>query len=342
LIKSYGSGIGFSGTGIGEILASLLLFYALFQLYYDSSVKRLRTSRARSEAWSLAHFPYHVSLILLFEGMKNLLVYLNLSSAVNFVADGILNFFQAADDNDSAKLQSISDSLNGTLLKIGISWDQQLDDLNSANLTTDSQSTSFIYQFIGKIVFSLFDTYGIEPEPETSLKINSFLNGTDAVNATSENFADILTDMVNPQVTSAIYAFNVAGLTFIMLAIILMLRRWPKDRFETISVASRFAIGFILNMFSLLDVGSLNYGKTQIDDPPAPGAARLWGVLDSGWLLPIITIFALIQVAIDASVLFFANRAYGRVTDRPLVKPTLGEDESGTSPNGDDGVSSGY
>ncbi|KAH7068436.1 hypothetical protein BKA63DRAFT_581897 [Paraphoma chrysanthemicola] len=64
--------IFFNGSLIGQIVASVLIIYFLYMLYFDR-IQNEHFGTIRQQAWSSLHFPLHVSLVLLLQGVSLLI-----------------------------------------------------------------------------------------------------------------------------------------------------------------------------------------------------------------------------------------------------------------------------
>ncbi|KAJ5172834.1 hypothetical protein N7492_005427 [Penicillium capsulatum] len=63
----------FTAADIGGIISAVMLLYFVYQLYFDN-LRRDHFGPIRQQAWSMCHFPFHVSLALMMEGINQMIL----------------------------------------------------------------------------------------------------------------------------------------------------------------------------------------------------------------------------------------------------------------------------
>ncbi|KAG9088584.1 hypothetical protein FRC06_001957, partial [Ceratobasidium sp. 370] len=115
--------LGFNARSGGLVVATAVVVYLTFYLYFEGT--RPRISKNRRSLWICLHLPYMLSVILLMEGLKNLLLYSTLYNSYEFV---ILTFSKnlvaaAAAPDAETMLRTLNETMTPFLAKIGFSWE---------------------------------------------------------------------------------------------------------------------------------------------------------------------------------------------------------------------------
>lgn len=63
-----------SSADIGNIVASVLLIYFIWVLYFDQ-IENERFGTIRQQIWAILHFPLHVAILLTVEGAASLVIW---------------------------------------------------------------------------------------------------------------------------------------------------------------------------------------------------------------------------------------------------------------------------
>ncbi|KAF8597689.1 hypothetical protein BDV93DRAFT_562018 [Ceratobasidium sp. AG-I] len=325
---------------LGEQLCSPVPFYheganrqrsclVTFYLYFESTCPRI--SKNRRALWICLHLPYMLCVILLMEGLKNLLLYAILFNSYKFV---ITTFNKNIDMALEAPPRQFFDVLNSTmtpfLAQIGISWEtawkpvhDALVDMNST--TGHDRYYIEIYRLLMNITVEVFDSFDSENiSPSGRVAVLRYLQN-DSLPLGDKNAPDGLPNFMNasvvnvlaePQVSGARWISAVAGGTLILLACINVAQSWPKDRYSWGSVLSRLITGLILLALLLLNINSGDY---RMDE--SAGDATVWAWLDSYWVLPTLALSFIAQAIVDHA-LRSADRAVEQ-TYRPTMLDPL-------------------
>ncbi|KAK3345802.1 hypothetical protein B0T25DRAFT_633497 [Lasiosphaeria hispida] len=131
---------------VGVLTATVALIYIIFQIYFDWSwpadkIKRVlgvqqidqdqeeQSSRAKISAyfWSIAHFPFHLALVLIMEGATQFVVWWKIVELIDYVSNEFLFAFRLAESDTSTNIAaSMVHHLNDTVNYI---WAQYPRDL---------------------------------------------------------------------------------------------------------------------------------------------------------------------------------------------------------------------
>ncbi|KAG8940004.1 hypothetical protein FRC04_005689 [Tulasnella sp. 424] len=283
--------LGLTPKMVAQALSVLLVLYFVWLLYFDGFRIRFSASRALDEIWLWLHFPLHLSLIMLLEGIKNLFLYLNVVNANDLIFSAI---GEVSGNNGSRPDHPQIEKL---LLPLKISWSQELLDLDAAEANNpddpDTASSAQLYRWFAGIIHSVFLLFNDEPDPEAESDFNQYIatNDTAIVNDIEGNGDGSLLEKANSRyeelmVYSAHWLVAVAGTLLICMAILNTMQRRPKNRFAWGYSLNRTAIGCIL----ILVGGS----TSNMSDNWIP------------WIIPTVAIGYLTATVADWIILYFS------------------------------------
>ncbi|KAG8735121.1 hypothetical protein FRC10_010962 [Ceratobasidium sp. 414] len=287
---------GFSSpTGSGIICSALIVFFLGYS--YFNGAAPLKSVRRRA-AWVMMHLPWLLTVILLLEGVKNQLLLQSFVASNDYMVANIADniFADLPMDQLSAKMRPI-------LLQGGMSYDGEYADLMDlvdknissnpdADNLTDADIDSILAEILVEVIGSLAAL--LTREMQTFIDNDSIPDVTqqtireyvDNYNYTLEDyysalatngtihFSQILNELVYPSLNNIRYIMVMCGGTFITLASLNLIQSWPRDRFHWASIFSRYAMGTIMLLLLLL-----NLGKSQtyesVDTPQSQRAGFL-------------------------------------------------------------------
>jgi len=105
----------------------------------------------------------------------------------------------------------------------------------------------------------------------------------DYENGDLTTFFNVLGDLMKPTTDNARYIMALCGMTFICLASMNLIQSWPRDRFHWASIISRYAMGTIMMLLLLLNVGKYQTYFIPDDVPISQKAAFLNWIDVSLW-----------------------------------------------------------
>ena len=234
-IQKVGSDHQFGADIIGMIICGVVIIYCLWMLYFDQ-VEAERVGTIRQQIWTLMHFPYHVAILLVVEGVTQLTVWRKLIDYLFPLVDAILNGDMNSDDSTEV-VKSINETMNSFFepFEEGLGGlTIETPDLGPLfkNLTESmsSNSTEAIMEIRSNIVLQGLNfaakNFHIEPPEGTSEDATAF-------------FLGILTTFE----TVVVYFFLASGIAVILTAVLLLLGKRHKVRMDYYSVVFRILIG---------------------------------------------------------------------------------------------------
>ncbi|KAG8792259.1 hypothetical protein FRC12_006642 [Ceratobasidium sp. 428] len=304
----------FNKSMVAGILSCAVIIFFLVYLYYEGAAPLSRPVRRRA-AWAMVHLPWLLSVILLLEGVKNQLLLSNFLSSADYVLGKNFGYL-----NSSSSDADFDDSIFGDiLLKAGMTLRdqrQKFRDMLAENATAakiavtelDIGTRNEIYDIwfnrlqMSSVVNSyltFMDNDTIDNSvQETIYRYQNDYNFTyQDYTSEDENVAqDILEGLLTPSVDNARYVMALSGLTFISLATLNLIQSWPRDRFQWISIITRYAIGVSMTLLLVLNI------------VPDRENAALYEWIITNWALPTIAIAYILQFVIDTSLVYIAKR----------------------------------
>lgn len=224
--------------------------------YFDYNPRDVHYGSIRQQVWSLLHFPFHLSVVLSVEGLRQLLTFYNLNQTINQIRDGLevdrnnppleakklLEFFQYfySDGNAKSVVKDYSKIVN-TLEKFAT---------YSAN---DPIYIDTWNDLVYRLYIGLTEFYGIKaPYGKT---------GAAPITEASE-FMRIL-DVFN---LAYKYFFISTGVVFAMYGVFAIIVRRHMDIFDYISISLRFIVGIIFIAMLALPTNGQAY-KAYLGSP---------------------------------------------------------------------------
>ena len=269
-IQKVGSDLHFGSDIVGMIISGIVIIYCLWMLYFDQ-VETQRVGTLRQQVWIMLHFPYHVAILLVVEGVAQLCVWRKLIDLVN----GLTNQLGALADMDyeaaSIYLQGVMEEYfrpfeenagHAKIEKPDLS--ELLHELKFA--TNGTEATDAMQSILAHGINFAAESFKIEP-PEKSKETAE--NEVDVVNSlTTETFDTIF-----------LYFFLSAGLVLVLASAMFLLGKRHKIRADYINLVIRTLAGVGLAL--LVTMGFSH------DPAVAKNASSFaW----SAWLLPTVAI----------------------------------------------------
>ena len=180
----------FTASVVGQIIAAVLIIYFLYMLYFD----RLRDTHfgtIKQQIWAFLHFPLHITLVLVLEGVSNFVVWRQAVQGLQAVLSD-LTFDFSLTYNTSAEFVSQVNSTAWndvfTFVPKGIDFTDALNEVNSALVEvantwndTSEEAVDATNNALNDIIFALANTVleslsieapkskvkdGVKPSPE--------------------------------------------------------------------------------------------------------------------------------------------------------------------------------
>ncbi|KAF8609068.1 hypothetical protein BDV93DRAFT_519090 [Ceratobasidium sp. AG-I] len=317
-------------VGTGIICCAIIVFFLAY-LYFEGAAP-LGSVRRRA-AWALMHLPWLLSVILLLEGaFKNQLLLYSFLTTINYLMSNI-DYITSAESGamDPAVWNATAQLL---FLQAGLQYEDQYNQyenlLNSTEIAYNGTnidpeySNEFIVSYVwyyravmsasinSYITFMDNETISDETQKTISQYLRNFTFTCQDVLGTAETETgsvvyDVLTDLIKPTLDNARYIMALCGLTFICLGTMNLIQSWPRDRFQWASIISRYAMGFVMMLLLVLNVGK--YQKPwYVEDVPYSKLAAFLRWIDTNWVLPTLALAYAIQFIVDTGIVYAAVR----------------------------------
>ncbi|KAG8731656.1 hypothetical protein FRC11_003039 [Ceratobasidium sp. 423] len=327
------TGLGFNARCVALVLCTAVVIYLTFYLYFEGT--RPRISKNRRSLWICLHLPYMLSVILLMEGLKNILLYTILYNSIEFSITQFLKLLEAATigTTPDEMVAALNQTMTPFLAKIGFSWDDGWKQVMAATLAATNGTeqdlnqafTGGMYRLLMNMTVQIVRQFESEDQsPAANLAALQYLHNdtviridtADGANSNLPEFIKVLAVLLEPHVQGARWISALAGGVLIFLALINVTQSWPKDRYAWGSALSRFLNGTILLMLLFMNVGSGDFGSLY------PNGA-IWAWLDSFWTLPTLAFSLLAQAIVDHILLVLAVRSADRALERTYEPSVL-------------------
>ncbi|KIO30438.1 hypothetical protein M407DRAFT_5641 [Tulasnella calospora MUT 4182] len=293
--------LGLSKTMAGQSLTMLLILYFTWLLYFDGFRIKYSPSKVLEELWLCLHFPLHLSLILLLEGVKNIFIAANVLESVNrlgaALSDAVIQYSETGLFPQHPRLEKL-------LRVLQMSWQQEVNDLVDAinkdavlptgdTFNLDSQ----LWRWWGTVMHNLFLLYNDQPDPEAEFNFQTFAQSNDTVIAEDYNnpesplFKSFTNQYFYQLEYSGHWVIAVGGTLILCMAILNTVQRRPRNRSAWGYSSSRAIIGVMLIIFG----GVTSKWTTKVG----------WYI----WILPTIGIAYGVAVVVDWFILFFSVRS---------------------------------
>ncbi|CAE6459156.1 unnamed protein product [Rhizoctonia solani] len=300
-LKFAATSLGFNIRCVSLVLCTAVVVYLTFYLYFEGT--RPRISKNRRSVWICLHLPYMLCVILLMEGLKNLLLYTILYNSVEFTIKQFTKFLNEA--NQAPTLAEMSTVLNQTmtpfLAKIGFSWDdgwgKVMTKLRAINSTQEQEIENVyvgeMYRLLMNLTVHAFRQFESEDKsPAAELAILQYLHNDtvvriDIADLDIPEFGKVIVALAEPHVQGARWIYRYA---------------WG-------SAISRFLNGTILLTLLFMNIGSGDYNGLANN-------GAIWAWMDSFWALPTLAFSLLAQAIVDHMLLVLSVRSADRALER--------------------------
>ena len=250
--------------------------YFLYMLYFDQ-VDNKRFGTIRQQFWALAHFPFHISLVLLMEGTARFITWRN---AIDQVDSVIFQFDEIwSSSNDTSVLAANFSDYSKTLLKLveadagKFNVTQYIYDLAAKSEWDTEAAYAAVDGILWTLINATFKYFKIQASKKDTQKYLSIK-------------ADPFTDLHNVLKVYDlvfIYFFIAAGLTLVTMAVLIGLAKKGKCAGDYAAILLRLVVGCGLAMISIVKVNT----------------AAQQNFLYSAWMLPSVLLGLFIVVVLD-------------------------------------------
>jgi hypothetical protein len=258
----------FSPDVIGLIISAVLIVYFLYMLYFDQiETKGKKVGSFRQQIWSLGHFPFHVCILLVVEGISQFTIWRRILDYLNQIANEITAIEQPT-SNTTAAWEGYAAAINATLMQQfnGTNFTDPLTGIAQSDGNPDNINLELV-NILGIVGEAVADGFQVEiPE------------GYD------DSGLDALTQIVTLFSTVFLYFFISAGLTLVLLACLFMLGKKNKTRVEYMSIGIRLLVGIGLVLLATM------YAPIANGSFDSNAANDFINYFESPWLTPTVVL----------------------------------------------------
>lgn len=285
-INKVGSDNIYSADIIGTIICSVGILYFMWMLYFDQ-ISPDRMGTIREHIWVILHFPFHVCVILVVEGLSRLSVWRKLTDVTSNLQSAYVNVPQNLAGQDLVNYLSnifVTQLNNFTSFQGSDITAPDLSAYYNTILEADGNKT-IIQQGVNRTFNgALFWVC-------QNLKV-----GIDQAD-NSETEMAYLTDIYNSFTSVFIYFFTFAGCVLMLLAILFLLGKRRKLRGEILAVCIRAIFGLTITLLAFMGVPQVAQSNSSAY------AAYMF----SAWMLPTVLICYLSVIVIDNLIIRYVH-----------------------------------
>lgn len=254
--------------------------YFLYMLYFDRVPNpHIHLPSWSHNFWALIHFPFHLALVLFMEGTSRLITWRNALEMFDVIYEGWNDIWLAS--NDTAILADGFTQLGDIVLEFSeadlskFNITGYLTDLtNEADGATEGAAVAAV-EILVTLVNALFKFFKIEASKKEVKK--EAAEGLKVDPLTSLQNAIAVYDLV------FVYFFVAAGLTLVIMALLMVVSKRKKVLGDWLGVALRLALGVGISLVAIV--------KTNFDAKDS--------FLSSAWMLPCVMLGLLVVVVAE-------------------------------------------
>lgn len=313
-LVSVAKSVGFNGASAGQILTMAFLVLMVFVLYFASFDTRGAITSTRQKLIIFIHFPTHLILILMLEGMKSVMGFMTMSQSL---ASYIIAM---------SKAQDLSD-VQSEFAKIGVDYVDIAAQLVSIPLSPEEQANEDVHDLAlgfriiaegGRAILDQFNALTDELEDDihsyvfdttptdfASDDAVAVFNSPDPDDAVPPRVAELLGTVTADQLNPVSWIAAAAGVFLLCLLFLTLVRRGPFNRYHVWSIISRLVIASTLIFLTFLDLDS----------------DRLVSFIITGAFLPTILVIYLVQYIVDYVIHMFVAREIRQHWQVPVPPP---------------------
>ncbi|KAL5506911.1 hypothetical protein ACEPAH_6367 [Sanghuangporus vaninii] len=304
---------------LGLILCGVVIFALLFTLYFSSSEGDTLGSR-RALALFFFQFFYLSALIVTLQGIAVMLEVGNIGSALETPFRFVKDTQSLLDSKGFAVYLNETDygyDISRKINKTGVALQSLVEYVNwgvqEAVLQRDYNLTfNCLLQADIVLIASVLTNFNAMPESGSILnaELNLFWD-TDAWNYTFVNnatFNKLAGDIITSNATPALWFYAAGGSVLVTLALMSLINRSPRDKYEWGQTISRLVIGSVIIAFTAIDVNASN--DVLGPDLEYEGS-RIWYLATHSFVLPPYALALVTEQLIELALLHLAGRSYG-------------------------------
>lgn len=277
-INKIGSDNIYSSDIIGTIICSVGILYFMWMLYFDQ-ISPDRMGTIREHFWVILHFPFHVCVILVVEGLSRLAIWRKLTEITTRLQFSFVTLSARLDAKDLA--DQLEETLNRQLNNFTSfqgsdimapdfsSYYQHIEDA-AGNRTLIEENLN--KTFTSALTWVCNNLKVKIAEPDDPTQEIAYLNSIYA------SFSTVF-----------VYFFTFAGAFLVLLAVLFLLGKRRKLRGELLAVCVRAICGVVISCLAIMAVPSVAERE---------GSAYT-AYMFSAWMLPTVLIVYLLVIVVD-------------------------------------------
>ena len=219
--------------------------------YFDYNPKHGHYGVIKQQFWTLLHFPFHLSIVLCVEGLRQLSTLYGLNTYLEK-----LNLTLPADDKATELAQWFSDRFlglynDGTSKTIVKDYSKITDEVNTLNTTLEIGSTEYsntVYDLKSQYLVGIMEYFGMKAAKPKKSKDEDY---------SKEDSAEKLLNITKVFNLVYEYYFISFGVIFVIFGIFTFLVRPHRNIYDYLAVAIRGVVAVIMfGMVGLYTIGS--------------------------------------------------------------------------------------
>lgn len=273
-------GFGWTKSTFGVVSAAICVIYLFWMFYFDYTPRNIHYGTIRQQIWAMLHFPFHLSLVLVVEGMRQLTT----MQSFNLLASTIGRSVTTLEQNGAeAAVPEIFRETFEILYEDGSSksvlkYYSKIQSMIEALETTPRPSVkyeSYLHDLLFAMYTGLGEYYGIKAPAETdsTLQLVAILKVFDLVFQ---------------------YFFIALGVVFLLYGVFAIIVRRHMDIFDYVSIGLRFIAS--VAFFSML---GLYFHPINSDSY----INFMWG---GPWPIPTVCFIMIFVLIVDKTMAYLA------------------------------------
>ncbi|KAL5484798.1 hypothetical protein ACEPAI_7440 [Sanghuangporus weigelae] len=322
---------------LGLILCGVVIFALLFTLYFSSSEGDTLGSR-RALALFFFQFFYLSALIVTLQGIAAMLEVGNIGSALETPFQFIRDTQSVLESKGFGVYLNETDyghDITRKLNKTGIALNTLLDIINwgvddAWNQTDYNLTFNYLLQTDLAVIATILsasllqilsilmiDTafkiqnFNALPESGSLLGANMSLfldsNSSDYTVVNNATFNDLSGQVITTNATPALWFYAAGGSVLVTLALMNLINRWPRDKYEWGQTISRLVVGSLVICFTAIDANASN---DVLGENLEHEGSRIWYLATHSLVLPPYAVALITEQLIELVLLHLAGRSY--------------------------------
>lgn len=285
ILRDIHTGVGFTWRSVIAIVTSVWSFYLLWALYFQGFDLSFKLGKLKAYTWAYLHFFFHLSLVLVQDGIASLLLFTNISGGITRLLDmstesAVMQDLFTLHTNQSATRLHVAD----------FSFTYDAITTTMSNNGTELSASEYNYVFI-----QLFTRIGRSYNVRLSEDFLNYVKVLIPTQVTQENVTEAF-KLLLEQFTTAAQFFLLAGGLLLWSLIPIM---WLQGR-----ITGSSWIKYIPIMMRIL-VGAILLSVAGLADF---GVRELKAILESGFMVPGFTAAIALVYGTDRGVTLLMRR----------------------------------